>query len=59
MLDLEAKQAMGVHWGTFRLSQESFDQPPLDLAIALKNQNMRQDAVWLLKHGETRAIPLA
>ena len=58
MLDLDAKQAMGVHWGTFRLSQEGFDQPPRDLAVALKNQNLRQDAVWLLKHGETRGIPV-
>ena len=58
MIDLDAKQAMGVHWGTFRLSQEGFDQPPRDLAAALKNKNIREDAVWLLKHGETRGIPL-
>ena len=56
MIDLDAKQAMGVHWGTFRLSQEGFDQPPRDLAVALKNKNIRQDAVWLLKHGETRSL---
>ena len=58
MLDLEAKQAMGVHWGTFRLSKESFDQPPRDLATALKKRKLPQDIVWLLKHGETRAIPI-
>ncbi len=58
MLDVEARQAMGVHWGTFRLSQESFDQPPRDLAAALRLRNLPEDAVWLLKHGETRAINL-
>jgi len=59
VLDLEAQQSMGVHWGTFMLTQESFDQPPQDLAHALREKGLAETSVWLLRHGETRAIPLA
>lgn len=58
MLDLDARQSMGVHWGTFMLTQESFDHPPRDLAAALRQRGLSDQLVWLMRHGETRTIPL-
>ena len=45
--------------GEFKLTQEAFDQPPRDLAQALRERGLPDQSVWLLRHGETRAIPVA
>lgn len=56
MLDVEARQALGVHWGTFELTQEPFDQPPADVAAALGRHHLGIDCLWMLRHGETRQL---
>lgn len=57
MEDTEAGNAIGVHWGSFAISRESFDQPPFDVATALKRRNMAGERFWLPQQGETRLLP--
>lgn len=58
LLDLEAKQGLGVHWGSFALTQEPFDQPPHDLETALRERRLSPQRLWLMKQGETREVKL-
>jgi N-acyl-phosphatidylethanolamine-hydrolysing phospholipase D len=55
--DLRAKRSMGVHWGTFALTDEPLDQPPKDLATARTAAGLADDAFFLLAVGETRQLP--
>lgn len=56
--DVEARHAFGVHWGSFELSQENFDQPPLDLRAAQQRRGLAEDRFWLLRQGEIRPFPV-
>ena len=54
MQDIGARQAVGIHWGTFALTDEPLDQPIADLANALKVADVPAERFALFKHGETR-----
>jgi N-acyl-phosphatidylethanolamine-hydrolysing phospholipase D len=54
--DLGAVQSIGIHWGTFNLTDEALDQPPIDLIAARKAMGMAEADFYLLKIGETRRI---
>jgi N-acyl-phosphatidylethanolamine-hydrolysing phospholipase D len=52
-LDLQAKRSVGVHWGTFDLTDESLDQPPKDLAAARAAKKLPQEAFDVMAIGQT------
>lgn len=52
--DLQSRQSVAMHWGTFQLTEEPPDQPPQKLAEALRDSGMSADGFWVFRHGETR-----
>ena len=57
MQDLHARQALGVHWGTFDdLTDESLYDPPQQLAVALAAAHVAREQFWVMQHGETRKL---
>lgn len=52
--DLGARRSLGIHWGTFELSDESLDRPPKDFLAARSAAKLAADEFYLLRHGETR-----
>lgn len=54
--DLNARFSVGMHWGTFRLTDERLDEPPVKLAEALRAAGLPPDRFFVMKHGETRSL---
>ncbi|GBQ29107.1 MBL fold metallo-hydrolase [Gluconacetobacter sacchari] len=59
MIDLEAGQAVGMHYGTFRLTDEPYDEPLRRLAAARAAAGLAADRFVGLGHGECRALAAA
>jgi len=51
--DVRSARSMGIHWGTFELTDEPLDQPIGDLKLALEKNKIEPSDFELLGHGDT------
>lgn len=56
--DLHSKHSIGMHYGTFKLSAEGFDQPVLDLSAALEHKSLPGSAFITMEPGATKIYTL-
>lgn len=54
--DLAARQSLGMHWGTFELTDEPLDEAPRALARARTEQGLADEAFFVTAIGETRRL---
>jgi N-acyl-phosphatidylethanolamine-hydrolysing phospholipase D len=58
VVDIRARQALAIHFGTFDLSDEPLDEPPRRFQAAAEHaaqaQQLDPDAAWVFEIGETR-----
>src|SRR5262249_27787560 len=52
--DLHAARFVAIHWGTFSLGEEPYDEPPRRLAEDARHRGINAKALLVLKPGETR-----
>lgn len=52
-IDLRSKRSVAMHWGTFILTDEPLDEPPVKLKTAMKETGLSDEEFLVLKHGET------
>jgi L-ascorbate metabolism protein UlaG (beta-lactamase superfamily) len=55
-LDLKSKKSIGVHFGTFQLTEEKINQPVIDLEKAMKSRDLNGADFSTLKEGQTQTI---
>ena len=56
-LDLAARRSVGIHWGTFSLTDEALDVPPRALAAERQRRGIAEEAFSVMAIGETRRFP--
>jgi N-acyl-phosphatidylethanolamine-hydrolysing phospholipase D len=47
---------LGIHWGTFRLTDEPMDEPPRRAQAAWQAAGFPDDRLWIARFGQTRAL---
>jgi N-acyl-phosphatidylethanolamine-hydrolysing phospholipase D len=55
--DLGARRSLGIHWGTFELTDESLDEPPRALAAARRQLGVAEADFGVTAIGQTLRLP--
>jgi L-ascorbate metabolism protein UlaG (beta-lactamase superfamily) len=56
VLDVRARQAIAMHWGTIRVTPEDPFEAPERFRAAAREKGFGEDNLWIMKIGETRGF---
>ena len=54
--DIQSKQSIAMHWGTFQLTDEPMDEPPRLLEKLSFEKDLSKDEFITMIHGESKII---
>jgi hypothetical protein len=54
--DAPLPHMLGIHWGTFRLTDEPMEEPPARTQAAWQGRGFAADRLWIARFGETNAF---
>jgi len=54
--DARCKLSIGIHWGTFILTDEPLDEPPRVISELKPKMGITDDEFIVLQHGETMKL---
>jgi N-acyl-phosphatidylethanolamine-hydrolysing phospholipase D len=57
-IDLRARRALAIHFGTFDLSDEPLDEPPERFIQAVAKTGLEPEVAWVMDIGETRQFAI-
>jgi L-ascorbate metabolism protein UlaG (beta-lactamase superfamily) len=52
--DLNGKQLLGIHWGTFDLTEEPLEEPPKRLRAEAQRLGLDLNRIWIFSPGQTQ-----
>jgi N-acyl-phosphatidylethanolamine-hydrolysing phospholipase D len=52
--DVQGQRFVAMHWGTFDMTEEPVDEPPMRVKAEVDRLGLDPSKVWIMKHGETR-----
>lgn len=55
-VDVGSKKSIAIHWGTFILTDERLDEPPVRLLDSLRERGIPEEEFAVLRHGETLVL---
>jgi N-acyl-phosphatidylethanolamine-hydrolysing phospholipase D len=54
--DINARYSVGIHWGTFIMTDEPVEEPPKRLLVALEKAGISVENFFVMEHGEMKAL---
>ena len=56
-MDVQSNKSVGIHWGTWAMSNEYFMEPPKKLMQVVQRHQLDPTSFIVLKHGEILDLP--